>query len=559
MALICKKIFNIKEIYRNKLKEILNNPILSQQPSSIIDKISFKHTFTLVNLLNDMEMNSHSLYHKLEENLSKKIDPSCNNTDIFQSFKFLVDTRSTNSILSKYLNFISTYPDYFKKNQIEEITKIINSESIKSLVTPDVISGILSRHNSSLKSKKITFNVKKSKSIIKNDLIHNCLKVNKFLFNYIRYDSENVCLQFGNEKQNKSQNLSEDDNFDVSKFQNLITFCELDDIQTNDIMYFQSLINSINPNVVLINNEPFVSFNNNSFKSTNTSALEERKYFKDKQDFIQLLEKIGDYKSRNLESTVYYKSSGYLAIVESIIFYCCSKNIKSELFDLPINDFVSSYLDKIESFKFSQDVNVLADLTNIVSLLNWIKIQENSGCLKCANYFNKKAIKIEPTPLEFLFDKKILPNYEKINTYRIKSLYEAFKTDKNVLVFTNDIFSDTKDFIDYYNLTDEERKNYDMKNVNAPLDLKNKDYSKAIESLKFKSNSDRFYFNKMNDNKFYSIISNTSCDESFATKFNDDLKIQGMNDISIDESVLNIVKSQENKCGIDSYFKEKMI
>lgn len=556
MAIVCNRLPQIKSIYKTKLLESL-----SSLNNSAVSNLSFKNSLNLIYYLSASSLTNNSTYQNLEQALSDQLKNNCLNNNILEAFQIAFHSNSPNSIIQKYVNHIIDNNEFLKDSQLAELNSLINSKNFSSLVSNDFLTDAKRRtNNNNHKAMKINLYKKKSKIQKRSDLL-TALDINKTSFDHFSYDPENqvISLRMGEDKEdNDSANLlsSTSINKSVNEFNKSISFVELEDTSSTGLSLYQSLINTLKPNKILINNEPleYLEFNNKENKVINKSISS----FKDHQAYLNMIKEMGVYKIRPLNNEIFYKSND-LAITESIICYACYNNISTELFDLPTSDFLISFYKYTNSLSKDKlnDLNQLTKVTHLLSLINWINIQENSGCVKCANYFGRKAIPSQPLSLEFLIDKSLFPNYSIINSYRISKLVDSFNNNDRVLVFSNDIFKDAANFSSYYEKILESEKNNTSYDIsfncnNSPIycfDEISKDYFSTFEKVDVK---EEFIKKEIVNKEFLRGLMYKDNQEKYivnefvSNKDNDILKINNVKDLigkDINEKEIKINKS----------------
>lgn len=560
MSLLCSKINKINSLIRKELVKSINQVSnIKAQEDLIINNLSFSITLNLLQSLNfnpnnfsnlyslgdyhpeyngvvvNNDIITTSFYHKLEDNLITQLDNQTNKNYLFKSLDFLINSKASFSKIEKVISMISQYHNLHKHKETQELLKLLNNYSYYNSLGKELTikakkntNTYINLDSKELNNLKIQPYMTKNKSQKKNDIyeylglesINNIKLIDKNNINNNVLSKKNQIslLQTYTNKVDdylnryKNEDISYDIENDVImlKFKNnkTIIFVELLDLTNNGLSLYQSIINNIKPNIVLINNEPLeYCIKNNSQNIKN--SVKSVSIFKQKEDIMNIIETKGDiYKYKSFNNEVYYNTEGSiknLAIVESIIYHAVKNNIQVELFDLPIQLFAASFaqclIDKNKSTNNEYLSNLLSitKLMNLSSLYTWSEYQSLNGCFKCASFLNKNTVPIEPYSLEFSFDKKQLPNYKYIKAYRINKLIQAYKLNESVVVFSNFINEDIKYFVHALN-------NLDIENAYLQ-DCSN--LNRIINKTKVDSKNNRSLYTSINKNEerisFYAL------------------------------------------------------
>ncbi len=390
---------------------------------------------------------------------------------VFSELFIINPTRENKEIVLKIIKLMNESPEMFKKSDLEKAVNILSNNKfyeIKSEIP-----------------KGLNFFKKVSKGKLNVTMELDTKLSNKYSSNV---DVENNLIVL-TDKFNENRN---------------IIFVELTHGGQSSLNLYQTLIKTMNPSLVLVEQEPYVE---KSIKYDN---------FHDLNDFKQFIK---DFSGSNLEiknNQVFKNSVDALCEVESIILnsltpssMSCNKK-KVVLFDVPYHNFFKSFLhfSRLDpNLNTQYKLNSIRDkLTclNLFEINNWLNTQEILGCKKCASFFNKKEVNWYPLHLEFLVNKNKLPNSSYIRTYKINKIFKHISEEKeNVLIFSSNSKQLCYDFLEFnddkslYNSQLEFDDNFDYKELNS-------DYDSEVLSLAFllKENFNNFV-------KCYPIKSNT--------------------------------------------------
>jgi hypothetical protein len=353
-------------------------------------------------------------------------------------------------------------PEMFKKSDLERTVKLLSDNKyyqIKSEI-----------------SKGLNFFKKVSKGKLNTTMELDSKLSNKYNSNV---DIENNLIVL-TDKFNENRN---------------IIFVELTHSGQSSLNLYQTLIKTMNPGLVLIEQEPYVEGSNK---------------FDNFQDLNNFKKFIKDFSESNLEiknNHVINNSVDALSEVESIILNSLtpsgmSSNSKKKvvLFDVPYHNYFKSFLhfSKLDPKLNSQDklISIRDKLTclNLFEINNWLSNQETLGCKTCASFFNKREVNWYPLHLEFLVNKNTLPNSSYVRNFKINKIFNSIKEEKeNVLIFASNTKQLCYDFLQYT----ENSKSDNQFEFDDYFDSKelNSDYNSEILSLAFllKENFKKFY------------------------------------------------------------------
>jgi hypothetical protein len=320
-----------------------------------------------------------------------------------------------------------------------------------------------------------------------------------------------------------------------------ITLVELTHSGTKSTTLYNSLIKSMNPELVLIEQEPYINNIDNIYTK------------------IDIFDNLNNYKEFLLSTKLQYEISSNVVMdkykmvleVESIILNALQSSValgsvkkQVRLYDVPNHNFFKSFLHFYkESSK--DDLNMIKQriqCLNIMEIYNWLKFQEAVGCRNCASFLNKAEVSWYPLSLEFLINKNTLPNADYINQYKQNRINQSLEENKNnVIIFAQDIIKiceqilnkennkeNILEFDDYINNTDL-KTDLEKEKLSLALHLK-ENYKSYYTNLPFKVNKDvanleHFFkkdyefFNKLdNFGDLIDEINNTNSSEETLTK-----------------------------------------
>lgn len=333
-----------------------------------------------------------------------------------------------------------------------------------------------------------------------------------------------------------------------------IIFVELTHEGVDSLNLYNSLIKTMNPLYILIEQEPFqINRILNDDKNINTD-ISKRGEFEEVDLYKSYMKKVNQ--DLILKKDNYYKIvTNELKPIESFIYQSlCLKNKNVVLFDVPYHKFVKSfshYLKKNENN--NNNYEFLRQFTSILTsleLISWVSAQEKIGCKTCASFFNKKEIQWQPLKPEFLIDKQLLPNIEFIKNYKVKKIEEFVNKSQNrtAMVFSSDVRNLCNDYLNSNNKNIEFEFDENFENSHFS-DQNNINYISLALHLKENSLD---YFNKppikMQD------VSKENF-KNFQNSFNRDFDY--IYDFKINEIDKLITKKQENEkmCYPYNYFK----
>jgi hypothetical protein len=404
-----------------KISSLLTNKLMSEMDtisSSLVTKLDFNTSLTLMKNLHFNNMTNTALFNNLELNLLSKLKTSI----IFPNQ--LIDCLNFSNIISlntRLLNEIMIQA-YYK-------SPLLKSKDISCI--EDTI-----KHNKFSNIKREVLRHQQNKdTFFPNERINSKIEANSVLMNSLQLDSKyiNDC----NITFNKENAIIE-----IIMNGRKIIFAEICDVSSNGFKQFQNMFNIYKPKVVLINNEPIYNKNNNTFLSKLSNKNDLYDCLKDKK-----------YRVRNLSNEVFKDNS--FSICESVALYSLINNSLVEFFDIPVLDYLKTFaLNNNEEFN---NLKPLLKVINMTNILFWIGYNIKEGCFECNKSNN---IRMEPLSLEFLVSRDILPNYKSINSYRINRIISAINNTNhadNIVVYSNNIHLDLKLLIEYNNeIVDEE-------------------------------------------------------------------------------------------------------
>lgn len=383
-------------------------------------------------------------------------------------------------------------PEVFKKQHLEQIL-----DQILNLNTKQQYSEIVQM----MKTGKINF-MKNEKSSSKSSKLERS-KLNNLLNlkskNYqINLDVENnLIVLLDKEKEDEKQ----------------IIFVELTHQGLNSLNLYSTLIKNLDPDYILIDQEPYYNnfsnisdeiIDNKSNNNSKSQQIQKHVFFNDIKKFKDLLR--DNFTSINSKNYLTFKGplafnlkdKSYLE-VESLINIALTDNKMVELIDLDYKEYIKSFLyydnfiNKHQTFKFEH-----LEILNVLEISSWLSLQESIGCKKCASFFNKKSIDLEPLNIEYLFDKKQLPNYEYIISKKVNRITEIINKNNKVMIFGSDILNLFKNFLNKEDIVNNSNNNNMHLKLEEEINSFN-NINEANHNIKFKNteilNGD--YLNKL--------------------------------------------------------------
>lgn len=313
----------------------------------------------------------------------------------------------------------------FQKSQMENLVKAIQDN-------PSVYEIKMSIKNFNLFPKKL----------IKSRLV-NTLKLPKSEHYNINVDIENNMIVLQDKK------LDE----------NLIVFSELTHSGSQSINFYNSLINTVKPNLVFLEQEPYENFDSYDGDKEN-AQLKFKSYIDDfyhLQEFKNFLKNNNcdrNYTLKGLDSI--YNGNKELMEIESIIYGTLSKGIKISLFDLTQEEYLNTLLlfnaeNNIEFF--NEENKKIISILNNLEISAWINLQILKGCKNCSSFLTRSEIDWSPLSLEYIVNKKNLPNYNNTLLLQAKKIFSKIKETRNhkYIIFSSDSLNLASKFLEYSN------------------------------------------------------------------------------------------------------------
>lgn len=257
---------------------------------------------------------------------------------------------------------------------------------------------------------------------------------------------------------------------------NLIVFAELTHNGSQSVNFYNSLMNTVKPILVFLEQEPFEIYQEtNSMDNTSDSKIKFIEY-KDKFSHIQEFRNyLKDNKSdRNyiLKSSDYiYNEKKEIMEIESIIYNALNKNIKINLFDLNHQEYLNTLLHKNEDdnnyYKknfFNLENKKVISILNNLEISAWINLQTIKGCKNCTSFLTRNEIDWNPLSLEFVVNKKNLPNYKEALYLKSKKIFDKIseKKDQKYIIFSTESLNLVKNYIEFSNKNSKIRENADL-------------------------------------------------------------------------------------------------
>lgn len=388
-------------------------------------------------------------------------------------------------ILLKCINIMNETPEFFKKNHLEDAIQIISSKQYADI-------------KSSVKGINL---FKKKPAKVEQKNILSALDLTSKKYN-INVDVENNLIVLVDKEIEEKH----------------IVFCELTHKGMESLNLYYSLINSMEPDLVLVEQEPYQISKVITKGDILSTEVNEYSSFENLNKFKEFIKEYNRYYTFK-KDYVYDLSRSNYCEVESIVYNSLRKNKKIFLLDMPFSKYTKSFVKSFDSYKYNkEEFKQIASVLNINDIITWVAVQENIGCKKCASFLNKKAIDWSPYHLEFIM-KDYLPNYKYILDYKTHKINDKIKsTKKNVMVFSSNIndlckgvlqtdnlehiskedereeINFTSDDLDLITLALNLKENYHKYITNPPFELHNvkqedfKRYQKA-----FKNNIEQLY------------------------------------------------------------------
>ena len=374
------------------------------------------------------------------------------------------------------LNEINNNVEMFQKSQLENLVKNIQD-------------------NGSLYEIKLgikNFNLF-PKKLIKSRLV-NTLKIPKSETYNINVDIENNMI------------VLQDKKFD----DNLIVFCELTHQGVQSVNFYNSLINTVKPNLILLEQEPY-----ENYKSTENS-LEFDSYiedFSDINEFRNFLKENKCDRNYSLKGTDnIYNNKKELMEIESILYCALNKKVKVTLFDLNHHEYLNSLISCKENF-FSEENKKSISILNNLEISAWVNSQFGKGCKNCTSFLSRSEMEWNPLSLEYIIDKKNLPNYGMGVFLKAKKIYNKIKENnkKKIIIFSSDSLTLVNKFLDFSNDPDilekskefnfeDYKREFNLKNLNNEIMMDNLTSGMLLkEKINIYSNNPPFYYEKNNE------------------------------------------------------------
>lgn len=324
--------------------------------------------------------------------------------------------------LAFILNEINTNVEMFQKTQMENLVRSI-------------------QENSSIYEVKVgikNFNLF-PKKLLKTRLV-NTLSIPKSDNYNINVDIENNMI------------VLQDKKFE----ENLIVFADLTHNGIQSINFYNSLMNTVKPYSIFVEQEPFEIYQQNKLNSEKYSFMEYKEKFFHLQEFKNYLNENKSDRNYILKGQdLIYNYKKEIMEIESIIYGALSKNIQVNLFDLNHHEYLNTliYNTKCQSDFFSNENKNVISILNNLEISAWINLQLLKGCKNCTSFLSRNELDWNPLSLEFVVNKNNLPNTELPLLLKTKKIYRKIEENKNkkYIIFSSDTLNLTKKFIEFSN------------------------------------------------------------------------------------------------------------
>ena len=365
--------------------------------------------------------------------------------------------------LSYILNEINGNVEMFQKSQLENLVKSIQENSN----IYEIKSGI---KNFNLFPKKL----------IKSRLVNT--------FSMPKSDDYNINIDIENNIIVLQDKKLED---------NLIVFAELTHSGVQSINFYNSLINTVKPNLIFLEQEPFEIHKTSQSNSERQSFSEYQDKFSHLQEFKNYLKDNKSDRNYTIKGSDFvYNDKKELMEIESIIYGALTKKVKVNLFDLNHEEYLNTlFNNQIINNKenidfFNEDNKRVISILNNIEISAWINLQLIKGCKNCTSFLSRNEIEWNPLSLEYVVNKRNMPNYESSLLLKTKKIFNKIKDNKNqkYIIFSSDTLNIAKKFIEFSNKNSKE-----------------KDYAETFFHS-FNQNYTKEFSFKNNDEKYYDII-----------------------------------------------------
>jgi len=252
---------------------------------------------------------------------------------------------------------------------------------------------------------------------------------------------------------------------------NLLVFAELTHSGAQSINFYNSLINTVKPNLILLEQEPFEIYQASKFHDEKLTFVGYKEKFSDLSEFKNFLKDNKSDRNYSIKGTDYVlNDKKEIMEIESIIYGALSKNINVNLIDLNNQEYLNTIINnnfddnKEKNVFFNEDNKKIIAILNNLEISAWINIQLIKGCKNCTPFLGRKEIDWNPLSLEHVVSKRNMPNYESSLIIKTKKIFNKIKENKNqkYIIFSSDSLNITKKFIHFSNKNSKERDDADV-------------------------------------------------------------------------------------------------